>query len=363
MIKGSNSDLSVAPITPSDIEIVNDFHNIYYSERRSINEWNWLFGSRRKLKSAFVVAKYKGEVVGTQALIPIHLNFSGSTLLSAKSEETLISPHWRGKGIFALMYKELLKWCHDEDVKVIWGFTPAQRAFTEIGFDTPFKTSQLIKIMDIRVAKLSILETRKEPLTFKENGGIAFGRFISASRELNTFWRGRKTHLTIGEISITEASSIMDEFSRSWKCITLDRNLEFLQWRMGENPFIRPLIIGAWNGEKLMGWIALSIDENSTGFIVDSLVPQSLTCREILEALLYEAMEIFRKCGVGLVRTWSVNSNAYDQFFSKVSNYVGFLPYPVGEGMVMLPLQDYQKLNISLNDWYISRVFTQGIMG
>ncbi len=70
---------------------------------------------------------------------------SGSNIFwSAKSEETLVHPDYRGQGVFESMYALLLERLREIRVPVIWGFTPATRPFVRVGFHIPLSTSQII---------------------------------------------------------------------------------------------------------------------------------------------------------------------------------------------------------------------------
>ncbi len=99
------------------------------------------------------MAELDGEIVGTQAFIPVALVDRAGQYLSTKSEETLVSPSMRGKNLFHRMYEPLIAWAATHGVEYIWGFTPAKNAFEREGCLCPIKTSQLFRSFSTSAAR------------------------------------------------------------------------------------------------------------------------------------------------------------------------------------------------------------------
>ena len=125
----------------------NAFYNLHYARTRSLQQSEWEFCRRAYADGTipFSVAEFAGEVVGTQALIPIELIDAAGTYWSAKSEETLVAASMRGRGLFHQLYEPLLTFAQSHGLESIWGFTPARSAFEREGFDIPVRTSQLLR--------------------------------------------------------------------------------------------------------------------------------------------------------------------------------------------------------------------------
>lgn len=130
-----------------DGERCNDFYNRTYSTDRSLEGWQWEFATDSKPddKLPFVFIEGHGDILGTQAYIPITMIDQNGVFATAKSEETLLHPKLRGKNAFANMYEILFAIARQNDVHGIWGFTPAGKAFRRIGFETPSSVTQLLK--------------------------------------------------------------------------------------------------------------------------------------------------------------------------------------------------------------------------
>jgi len=134
-----------------ELPLANQFFNDVYKTNRSFETFRWEF-----IDGPFGKAIYVGaiddtfpqtKVVGIQCAIPIELiSTSGKIVLTAKSEDTLVDPSYRGQKIFEKMYDVLFEESKKAGIKYIWGFTPAEKAFSRIGFDIPFKTQQALAV-------------------------------------------------------------------------------------------------------------------------------------------------------------------------------------------------------------------------
>ena len=132
-------------IQPEEAEACNDFHNRVFGDNRTLDQWRWGFlpAGFAADRIPFVVVDDDGRIAGTQAFIPIRMIDRQGVFWTAKSEETLVDPAYRGKKLFEKMYALLMDYMRDHDLHCIWGFTAATKAFTRLGFETPGGTTQL----------------------------------------------------------------------------------------------------------------------------------------------------------------------------------------------------------------------------
>ena len=72
----------------------------------------------------FVLAEVNGRAVGIQALIPIAMIDAKEVFWTAKLEETLVDPAYRGSRVFIQMYEKLFRYAEEHGLVSIWGFTP-----------------------------------------------------------------------------------------------------------------------------------------------------------------------------------------------------------------------------------------------
>lgn len=95
----------------------------------------WEFFDDALPATGLVVGAYDGdELIGSQAFIPYLAQLGNRRMLSAKSELTLLSPAYRGQGLFDRMYEVGFDLCREAGIDCIWGFTSALKPFARVGF-------------------------------------------------------------------------------------------------------------------------------------------------------------------------------------------------------------------------------------
>jgi len=348
-----------------DIEECNDFHNRAYGSKRTLEQWHWQFNHLLMGKRPFIVAKEGGRVVGTQALMPITMLDAAGDILTAKSEETLVDSSMRGKGVFQKMYDPLTAYALEQGVKVIWGFTPANKAFEAIGFQVPGRTSQLVHPLSVRAAAAfgDSVGTGMRGATMSAAIGVA--SFVSAALVALALDRSGGIRLEVLEQPPAEAGPLCREFVRGWGGTTILRDSAYLKWRYYDNPAVRATLLGAYRGDTLVGWMAYSLDESSIGYIVDTIVLRTEHAPQILHALMLQAVLILRAAGAVAIRSWRLNAHPFDQLISKVARRLGFYLLRRGEPVVLYLAPDLDS-SASLavwNDWFVTRAYTQGVVG
>jgi N-acetylglutamate synthase-like GNAT family acetyltransferase len=356
--------LDVSFINDEDIRECNDFHNQAYATNRSLTQWHWQFDNLLGGIRPFVVAKENGRIVGTQALMPIVMHDASGDILTAKSEETLVDPSMRGKGLFQKMYEPLMKHALTNGVKAVWGFTPASKAFEGVGFFVPDRTSQLVCPLSSRAA--STFGSNKKGLpSLLLDVAIGAATLVSSVRigMANSNCNGIK--LVVLTQAPAEAGSLCRDFVRGWGGSTILRDQAYLKWRYYDNPVNRATLVGAYRGDTLVGWLAYSLDDSSVGYVVDTLVLRSPDAEHILHALMLHATLALRSAGAVAIRSWHLNNHAFDLLILKVACRLGFYFVKRGEPVVLYLPQDLDGNSQlrSWHNWFITRAYTQGEVG
>lgn len=138
--------MEIRLIRDNDIEACNALHNKFSPNPRTLEQWRWDFqsGLYESDQRPFAVVDDGGRIAGTQAFIPIPMIDHTGVFWTAKSEETLVDPDYRGQKLFDRMYDLLFEYARSHDLRYIWGFTPATKAFGKIGFQIPGMTEQIL---------------------------------------------------------------------------------------------------------------------------------------------------------------------------------------------------------------------------
>lgn len=351
-------------IKDDEISACNEFHNQAYGAKRTEKQWRWLFDQPDGRQRPFVVAKEDNRIVGTQALIPITMVGPAGDIYTAKSEETLIHPSMRGRGVFQKMYDPLFKYASDHGVNAIWGFTPAYKPFQSVGFSVPGSTAQLLLPFSSRAVNAYGAHlgggVKRLGLTVATGSLAAYSSVrLALSKKANTL------QVKTLDVPPPEAEALCRAFVESWGGVTILRDAKYLEWRYFRNPFVRATLVGAYRGNQLVGWMAYAMDENSVGYIVDAIVPKNEYTFDVLTGLMTDSVRALRAAGAVAVRSWSVNVHPFDLLFATTARKIGFVKIKRGEPIVLRcdtsldtsrPLRDW-------NSWYVTRAYTQGTSG
>lgn len=375
--------MEVRLIQESEIDECNAMHNSYYGKSRTAAQWRWEF-AQWKLPDGtipYAIVRDAGRIVGTQALIPVRFIDANGVFLTAKSEDTLIDPGYRGKNLFGSMYELLFRVAREGGVQCIWGFTSARGAFTKAGFDFPADTSQLL----LAFSPACLLDN------FTQQGAVqpplkrllyrAAGTAAVACSALQRLLPGR------GELERTAASAgiriyaldsvpeavtdLSRSFAARWPGVTIFRDAAYYQWRLRDNPHTPSVLLGAYSGDKLVGIVAFVLNRSGIGFIVDVIAcsgpsrSDEALDRAITSLLLGEAARRLRTMGASCARAWSVTDHPFDRLVREAAKAQGFFHLRRGHGVVRYtrdatdraaPLKDIQQ-------WCISRLYSEGTDG
>lgn len=127
--------LDVERATASEIAELVAFHNRAYGTSRQPAHWRWQYQSFAPGKAVFALARKDGRLIGTQAAMPIPLLVADQVLQTGKSENTLLLREFRGQGVMEDLYEFMVESCRERDIRLLWGFTNAAKAFGRYGFE------------------------------------------------------------------------------------------------------------------------------------------------------------------------------------------------------------------------------------
>lgn len=364
-------------IENNEYEQSNEFHNQMYNINRNITQWKWEFEVLNPDEHPYVITKENGKILGTQALIPVKLIDKEGVFLSAKSEETLLHPSLRGKGVLDKMYALLFKYAEEHKMHSIWGFTTATKAFLKLGFKTPKNTAQLF--LPLSSKALNVLS---ESGSIKDGSKLKNGLFkvaISGAKVVsNLKFSVHKNILKKQDIQIAiavtppvQAGRICKDFITQWGGVTIYRDEEYLKWRLYDNPNVKATVKTVYMNSKLVGWIAYSLGNDYLGYIIDLVVASPEIDRKKLEyaikALLADAVVSVKSTGSLAMRGWSVNNHPFNVVVNRIAKKMGFYLINRGEPIVMKSIDLEDEVNHQsiedIDNWYITRIFTEGVNG
>lgn len=369
--RGQSDGVTFRTAAASDVTLCNAFHNDFYKTSRTDAAWRWEFDSWAPAvqRGYCIIAEAKGRIVGTQSAIPIPLIAMGSSLASVKSEETLVDKDFRTNRIFARMYDVLNRRLVHDSVAVTWGFTPAGASFQRVGFEVPARTRQIIK---------SLRADAAESLGGSEAIGIARLKGWAGSVAAMTWGALRSTitprpprglELRILDEAPADADALSEIFSKRWQAITIHRVREYLTWRLSDNPYVKGVMIGAYVEDQLVGYLVYAQPKAKVAFVVDVIVASQTLSDEQTEsvvcALLAEAECLAKRGGASAIRTWTVTDHPFDLLVRRATSKRGWFLISHGNDVVIQTHPAYAVAlgSFDIDQWYITRLFTEGTLG
>jgi len=367
--------INIRFIKAGDGNACNEFHNNYYEKDRTIQQWEWEFMQSGWPEVPFVVAEKGGRILGTLAQIPMRMIDQEGEFLTGKSEEALLDPAIRGTGIYSAMLDKIFACMENQGTLVVWGFTPAIKANLKAGFEAHTSIGQLFFPMHADAVNVLL---KNSPLSGVKGQGmkllVSLAGVLSAAYLSSTGLRinhalAKNIHIKTLWAPPDDGAELCRAFVRQWGGITVLRDVRFMRWRIFENPHIRATVRAAYLDGKLLGWVAYSLDDNSVGHIVDIIAASSehkpSEIETVVAVLLKDAVVGLRKTGALGVRAWKVNRHPFDDLVAKAARKVGFYLIPRGEWLVLhcLPGATARPWLSTLDNWYINRIFTEGVLG
>lgn len=388
IIHGSRIEesLDIRLIQSDDITAANDFYNRSHGRNRSVNQWKWEFQADYLPfpETPYVIVENSGTVIGTQALLPIKMIDKNGIFWTAKSEETLLDPAFRGIQLFEKMYRLLFTYVEKNDIHSIWGFTSATKAFKRLEFQIPGKTSQLFfpfcgkavyhLLSHVQNPGSSQYSSRIRMRSYKYCCALA-GKISTIRNSVSGSGKyaeinGRKLEITTLENPPDAAGEICRRFIKKWGGITIYRDSQYLDWRLFKNPHIKSIFKGVYLDRVLVGWGAYAMDDSGMGYFVDLFLAienddDNMILEQAVLFLLKDGISNLRKMGAVGIRGWRVNNHPFDILITKIARRVGFYYIKRGHEVVCYidPNSSHMESFSSFDNWFISRIYTEGISG
>lgn len=348
--------IEIRLLQPHEAELANDFFNRIYNTSRPLENFKWEFFDGPCGKAIYVVAvdqveKSRTKIVGIQCAIPLEfIGSNGQVILTAKSEDTLVDPTYRGQKIFERMYQLLFEECAKAGIKYIWGFTPAQKAFERIGFQIPFFAEQALLVLNPlkAYAHLKNLNKSNTALDRLKIFGLCFFSWVKQFQILFT----KKSSLKAA--SLEGKNELFENFYVAENIFTLNQSGDYLNWRIEKNPF----------QNNYMSWKMTVADKTTADAIINIrkeigyLEQLYASGDKDLQILIASLIKEFKTRKVAIIRALCFSSNKTLSTQANILANTGFVHLKRGSFFVWKPLTTENL--IEPNKLFITRLFTQG---
>ena len=364
MVRG---EIEISLLRDEEAGQVNDFYNFVYKEGRSLETFLWEFFRAPAGKAIYVIAKdsVSGEVVGTQCAIPIDLvTADGLVVRTAKSEDTLVHPLYRGLSIFERMYALLFEKCKEDGIRYLWGFTSAKKPFSKLGFEIPYDHSQSLMVLDVFEAYryLSKLNSKNNFVSLVKIAAlILMSKVLSWKRG---FVSGSSTQpaFTLSQTDKSVGNDVHQLIRQpSTPGFWIRQDAQFLNWRIKENPYHEKVLNVRFSSEtETVAQLIFNHHKNGVWYLIQDTYAASLTNSQKAECLKkgIECLLKTHKGNVKLIRTWDFAHNRHGQDEIRMRKKLGFVHLDRGISFVWKSLDDSQILQAK--DFDLSRIASQG---
>jgi hypothetical protein len=274
-------------------------------------EWEWLDTPEGWGSMWLLVDNDTDKIIGHHGLIPVKFSVCGRTILAGKTENTVMHPQYRGKGIyypFEAKFHEEAR----ERFQLLYttiGVAEQGKVRIKLGYVAVGGYTHYIKATDrshLNVALANIIAQRIP------NKLIAT-MLISASRLASlalmpVFSKKVPIDESIKLEKVHSIESIADELDRFWKRnkdklgITPDRNSRYLKWRIFDNPNLNYKFFVAVKRGNIVGYL---ITNSRKEMGVKSEAITDITADDnnelIFNSILGRATKIFKDRGIHII--------------------------------------------------------------
>lgn len=304
--------------------------------------------SRQSYVNCYLPKEDTSVTAALYAVVPIEFKIGNKVQVACQSLDTITDERFRGQGLFITLAESVYQRCTSGKVAFVYGFPNIHSAkgffrglkwkniasppFLTKPFKTKYFTDKLLKRKIFRniIPQINLYRRRKIHLP----ADIAIKEITRFENDANTVWA---------------------DFSQNIN-IAIERNKEYLNWRIFDNPDEEYKARGLYHNNKLVGYIIYSIKDKHggrIGYVMDFIYRPSYV--KFSKYLLFEAFNDMRDSNVDASLCWSFDHSPNYGFYKKY----GFLKIPEKYQLIKLffGARPFEKLEVDINNvenWYLS---------
>jgi Acetyltransferase (GNAT) domain len=328
------------------------FYNEVYQVQRTRQNFDWLMAGPAG-KTVYVVArdtKNGNQIVGLQCAIPIFMaNNVGKKVLTAKSDDTLVHPAYRGRKIFKYMYELLFDMCQKAEIEYIWGFTEAEEPFKAVGFDTPYPICKSYFMVSVRAAFKNIISTNPNDKSHHFRA-LSFVLLANIKSIKHFFLIKKLTKFSIDSVWINDLETLLRSHYNTHQDLFFIpfKEQNYLEWRILKAPSTdRFRAFTLRDMDKILrGYIVFSIDMDNVAQLMFELYDEKLCEADILSFLAY-SIKCVSDEKVAMIKTWNFDTNACNKKAMSRHSKVGFWHIRRGMSLVWKKLGNEAPLEVN----------------
>lgn len=340
-------ELKLSIATESEYREINDFYNLYNSPKRSFEAFLWEFKQCPPEESIYVIARAGEEVVGIQAIVPVFFEQGEGIMKTGKAEDTLVAPHYRGKGLFKELYLYAEEAVKQRGYSAVWAYTKAVKPYASIGFQVHHRHYQTLVVKDVFTAYSYLASKDPEASILKRLKILLLCTYASMAR-LRAFTQSKRALVRISARSGSKQIPPTDAFFQI-------REENYLHDRIARNPYYFEVrVVEVELGGSLQARFWMQYNQEGIAYLVhEEYDPE---CSDFLA--VYKALVRHLPREVKLLRNWVYPWNPYFNQQKEAFAASGWVFLKMGIPIVFKPINGNTA---ELSDFLFTRLTTEGM--
>lgn len=337
------------------------FINTYRGNLTSLEAFRWQFSHIPEQIVVTAIMEEEEKIIGSQSMMPIEIHTPKEKLISAKSENTYLDPSLRGKRMFAKIFAYAWDLCQQKNIHVVWGFTPALKAFARVGFEV-YENCLISSLLYTKVPPLrKILADKKGPSVLVGMLNYFFILFTVFYLNLILFFNrfSAKKQLTVlnEEKNEEDMDNLYAKISEQYPSIVyIKHSKEYLAWRLDQNPNMEFTRKYFYSGEKLIGYCFYYMFKGTA-----SISSLAYLDENHLKPLIYSLINSLQKDKIpSLIFHGNYENEINKQVFHLLKGLNFRKVNKVGQHFIYM-FSDQSTMNVPRQeDWFINNLWTEG---
>lgn len=363
---GENIEYPVKRIGNKDADRFVRFHNRIHNDNRTAEQWIWEYETNHPDHYVFTIMQDGDRIIGSQGMIPIHLNINGDRLLTGKSENSILDPEYRGGSKFQKLYEFAMDECARKGMALIWGFTPAVKVWRDklnfmVDADCMYEATYITNLS----SAISNFRMKNWPL--KKKLALSFAAIVcSANASIRHHSLRRKTvDGAVIEPELREKSDLEKLFARLRESdpnmIFIEPGERYLAWRLKNNPNNDYVTLFLYEGSELKGYCYYYLNrEKKTGEITDITFLEKDAGLMLLARVIADA----RQHSIGYLTFFGNAKNRLIKTVFDLLKKSGFINKKHSNAFVLRNISFKDGKHISnVENWYMNGLWKEGYGG
>tara|TARA_B100000579_G_C22831528_1_gene856281 strand:+ start:1507 stop:2580 length:1074 start_codon:yes stop_codon:yes gene_type:complete len=313
--------ITVKKVKKNYLKKINQFHNNFYKSKRSIKQFLWQFKVLKKdnqIKNYFYASKRK-KIIGTLAFVKYEFISNKKKIDAYKPEDLLMNV----EAIKIRLFEKINYLFENKNKKIFFfHFSDSAWAFKKLDYKTNFGNYfYFIKFYEFNDI-YKILLNKSIPKFIAK----IISHILSATTKFFFTKKAKQRNKKLVFVNYTHPPIWSDhfiiKFVNHWKCITLNRSKNFLNWRVFNNPYVKNKFIAFYYKNNPVGYIIYNVKNYNLSVVDLILIPlnKEINSKLILNEVLsfldnYSIKNKIKTCKFELYLNSKLNKIIYFELF------------------------------------------------